>query len=149
MASLSREIDRVMCSWGSPCYFVADPSQQVLKVMKTIHIDPAEGDAKQKVSVVQEAIEGLLDADKTIAVTVVDENAMLSPQAAADRLGFSRQHVRRLIEAGELEASQLPNSTHWKIPMRAVLAFEQRRSDAEARADDFSRLLDELGAPAE
>ncbi len=118
-------------------------------MMKTIHIDPAEGDAKQKFSAVQEAIEDLLDADKTIAVTVVDENAMLSPQAAADRLGFSRQHVRRLIEAGELEASQLPNSTHWKIPMRAVLTFEQHRSEAEERADEFSRSLDELGAPAE
>jgi excisionase family DNA binding protein len=118
-------------------------------MMKTIHIDPAEGDAKQKVSAVQDAIEDLLEADKTIAVTVVDENTMLSPQAAADRLGFSRQHVRRLIEAGELGASQLPNSKHWKISMRAVLAFEQRRSDAEERADEFSRSLDELGAPAE
>lgn len=138
-----------MCSWDSSWYLVADPSQQLLKMMKTIHIDPAEGDAKQKVSAVQDAIEDLLDADKAIAVTVVDENAVLSPQVAADRLGFSRQHVRRLIEAGELEASQLPNSTHWKIPMRAVLAFEQRRSEGEERADEFSRSLDELGAPAE
>ena len=118
-------------------------------MMKTIHIDPAEGDPAQKLSAVQETIEALLDADKTIAVTVVDENTMLSPQQVADRLGFSRQHVRRLIEAGELEGGQLPNSTHWKIPMRAVLAFEQRRSEAEDRADEFSRSLDEIGAPAE
>jgi excisionase family DNA binding protein len=118
-------------------------------MMKTIHIDPAEGDAKQKLSTVQETIEGLLDADKTIAVTVVDENAMLSPQEAADRLGFSRQHVRRLIEAAELEGEQLPNSTHWKIPLRAVLAFEERRAEAEERADKFSRSLDDIGAPAE
>jgi excisionase family DNA binding protein len=138
-----------MCSWDSLWYLVPDPSLQPFQTMKTIHIDPAEGDAKQKVLAVQDAIEDLLDADKTIAVTVVDENAMLSPQVAADRLGFSRQHVRRLIEAGELEAGQLPNSTHWKIPMRAVLAFEQRRSEAEERADVFSRSLDELGAPAE
>lgn len=80
---------------------------------------------------------------------MADENAVLSLQAAADRLGFSRQHVRSLIEAGELEASQSSNSAHWKIPMRAVLAFEQRRSDAEERADEFSRSLDELGAPIE
>jgi excisionase family DNA binding protein len=138
-----------MCSWDSSCYLVADPGQRPFQMMKTIHIDPAEGDTKQKVSAVKDAIEDLLDAEKAIAVTVVDENAMLSPQVAADRLGFSRQHVRRLIEAGELEASQLPNSTHWKIPMRAVLAFEQRRSEAEERADEFSRSLDELGAPAE
>jgi excisionase family DNA binding protein len=117
--------------------------------MKTIHIDPAEGDAKQKLSAVQETIEALLEADKAIAVTVVDENATLSPQEAADRLGFSRQHVRRLIEAGELEGAQLPRSKHWKIPVRAILDFERRRSEAEQRADAFSRSLDELGAPAE
>lgn len=118
-------------------------------MMKTIHIDPAEGDAKQKLSAVRDAIEALLKADKTIAVTVVDEDTTLSPQEAADRLGFSRQHVRRLIEAGELEGARLPGSTHWKVPMRAVLGFEQRRLDAEERSDAFSRSLDELGAPAE
>jgi len=79
---------------------------------------------------------------------LADENAGLSPQAVANRLGFSRQHVHRLVEAGELEASQ-SNSAHWKIQIRAVLAFEQRRSDAEERADEFSRTLDRLGAPTE
>lgn len=118
-------------------------------MMKTIHIDPTEGDAKKKLSAVQEAIEALLEADKAIAVTVVDEDTALSPQQAADRLGFSRQHVRRLIEAGEMEGTQLPRSKHWKIPMRSVLAFEQRRAEAEERADVFSRTLDEIGAPAE
>ena len=118
-------------------------------MMKTIHRDPAEGDAKQKLSAVREAIAGLLDADKPIAITVAEESALLSPQQAAERLGFSRQHVRRPIEAGELEGEQLPNSTHWKIPLRSVLTFEQRREAAEARADEFSRSLDAMGAPAE
>ncbi len=118
-------------------------------MMKTIHIDPGQGDAKQKLSTLQETIEELLDGDKPIAVTVAEESAMLSPQEAADRLGFSRQHVRRLIEAGELTGEQLPNSTHWKIPLRAVLDFEERRSEAEKRAGEFSRSLDEMGAPAE
>jgi excisionase family DNA binding protein len=120
-----------------------------MPMMKTIHIDPSQGDAEQKRAAVQEAIDGLLDADKPFAVTVAEENALLSPQEAADRLGFSRQHVRRLIEAGELEGEQLPNSTHWKIPLHAVLAFEQRREEAEKRADEFSRSLDAMGAPAE
>jgi excisionase family DNA binding protein len=117
--------------------------------MKTIHIDPGEGDAEQKLSTVQETIEGLLDADKPIAITVAEENAMLSPQEAAERLGFSRQHVRRLIEAGELEGAQLPNSTHWKIPLRSVLAFEQQRAEAQERAAKWSRDLDAMGAPPE
>jgi excisionase family DNA binding protein len=116
---------------------------------KTIHIDPTDGDAEQKLSTVKETIERLLDSERPIAVTVAEEDAKLSPQAAADRLGFSRQHVRRLIETGELEAERLPNSTHWKIPLRAVLAFEERRAAAEERADRFSRSLDELGAPSE
>jgi excisionase family DNA binding protein len=118
-------------------------------MMKTIHIDPAEGDARQKLSTLQETIEELLEGEKPIAVTVAEESTMLSPQEAADRLGFSRQHVRRLIDYGELSAEQLPNSTHWKIPLRAVLAFEQRREEAEKRADEFSRSLDQMGAPAE
>lgn len=118
-------------------------------MMKMIHIDPSQGNAEQKLSTIKDAIEGLLDSDKAITVTVADEDSMLSPQQAADRLGFSRQHVRRLIEAGDLQAQQLPNSTHWKIPLRAVLALEERRAVAEGQADEHSRSLDELGAPAE
>lgn len=72
----------------------------------------------------------------------------LSPQEAATRLGLSRRHVRRLIDAGKLEAEQLPNS-HWKIPLGAVLAFEARRSEARAHADRHARELDRLDAPPE
>lgn len=117
--------------------------------MKTIHIDPSQGDAKQKLSTLQEAIDELLAGDTPIAVTVAEENTVLSPQQAAERLGFSRQHVRRLIEAGELEGEKLPGSTHWKLPLQSVLDFEQRRTAAEKRADEFSHSLDEMGAPAE
>lgn len=117
--------------------------------MKTIHIDPAEGDAKQKLSTIQETIEDLLDADKPLAVTVAEESTRLSPQEAADRLGFSRQHVRRLMEAGELEGKKLPQSSHWKVPLGSILDFEQRRAEAEQRADELSRSLDEMDAPAE
>lgn len=117
--------------------------------MKTIHIDPSQGDAKQKLSTLQEAIDELLARDTPIAVTVAEESTMLSPQQAAERLGFSRQHVRRLIEAGELEGEKLPGSTHWKLPLQSVLDFDQRRAAAEQRADEFSRSLDEMGAPAE
>ncbi|MBA3865557.1 MAG: helix-turn-helix domain-containing protein [Solirubrobacterales bacterium] len=130
-------------------FFATLGDSQECMTMKTIHIDPTAGNAEQKISTIKEAIEDLLDSDKTIAVTVADEDSLLSPQQAADRLGFSRQHVRRLIEAGELEARQLPNSSHWKIPLRALLVFEESRSAAEERADQSSRSLDELGAPAE
>jgi hypothetical protein len=47
-------------------------------------------------------IDRLLGKGKRITVTVAEEQELLSPQQAADRLGFSRQHVVRLIGYGEL-----------------------------------------------
>lgn len=44
---------------------------------------------------------------KHIAVTVAEEQELLSPQQAADRLGFSRQHVVRLINAQALGVGEL------------------------------------------
>lgn len=114
--------------------------------MKTLHLDP---DGREGASLVVEEIERLLGEGKRIAVTVAEEQELLSPQRAADRLGFSRQHVVRLIEAGELEARKLPGSSYWRIPLATVLAFEERRERAGERADAFSRSLDEQGAPLE
>lgn len=73
----------------------------------------------------------------------------ISPQRAAVRLGFSRDHVVRLINAGEIEAEQVTGSSHWQIPLSAVLAFEERRAEADRSAREWSRSLDELGAPLE
>ena len=114
--------------------------------MKIVHLHP---DARDRTALVSEEIDRLLDAGKPVAVTVAEESAVLSPQGAADRLGFSRQHVVRLINAGELEAHKLPGSSYWQISLAAVLAFEERREQARARADEFSRSLDALGAPLE
>jgi excisionase family DNA binding protein len=114
------------------------------KLMQTIHLNP---DERQAVSRVTEAIEGLLAEGKGVTVTVAEDREYLSPQQAADRLGFSRQHLVRLINAGELPAEKLANSSYWKIPIASVVAFEERRERGRLRADEFSRGLDELGAP--
>ena len=114
--------------------------------MRTVHLDP---DARERASLVVEEIERLLGEGKHLAVTVAEEQELLSPQQAADRLGVSRQHVVRLINAGELEARKLPGSSYWQIPLATVLAFEQRSERAGERADAFSRSLDALGAPLE
>lgn len=90
-----------------------------------------------------------ISAGQMVAVTIADEREELTPREAAERLGFSRQHVRRLVDAGELDAHRLPNSKHWRIPLTAILAFEERRAAAEKRADEHSRALDDLGAPLE
>lgn len=66
--------------------------------MKTMHLDPTAGD--QAASVAEE-VDKLLREGKQVAVTVAEEQELLSPQQAARRLGFSRQHVTpdRLREA--------------------------------------------------
>lgn len=114
--------------------------------MKIVHLDPA---ARERVSLVVEEIERLLGEGNHIAVTVAEEQERLSPQQAADRLGFSRQHVVRLINAGELEARKLAGSSYWQIPLATVLAFEERSERASEMADEFSRSLDTQGAPLE
>lgn len=98
---------------------------------------------------VADEVDRLLAEGKRVTVTVAEEGERLSPQQAAARLGFSRQHVVRLINANEIEAEKLPGSSYWQIPLSAVLAFEDRRATARERADELSRSLDELGAPLE
>lgn len=114
--------------------------------MKTLHLDPAAGD---QAALVTGEIDRLLGEGKRVAVTVAEEQESLSPQQAADRLGFSRQHVVRLIGYGELQAQKLPGSSYWKIPLASLLAFEQERERGRELADTWSRELDALGAPPE
>lgn len=112
--------------------------------MKTVQVT-SRGQLEELTS----TIEQLLDGGKQVSVTVAETDELLSPQATASRLGFSRQHVRRLVDVGELTGEQLPNSRYWKIPLASILAFEDRREQAARQADAASAELDELGAPAE
>lgn len=114
--------------------------------MKTLHLDP---DTRDQTARVTEEIDRLLSEGKSITVTVAEEQELLSPQQAAERLGFSRQHVVRLINAGEIGARKLPSSSYWQIPLGSMLDFEQRREHARELSDAFSRELDKLGAPLE
>jgi excisionase family DNA binding protein len=114
--------------------------------MKTLHLDPA---ARDQATLVTDEIDRLLGEGKRIAVTVAEEQELLSPQQAADRLGFSRQHVVRLIGYGELQAQKLPGSSYWKIPLASLLAFEERRLEGDRIAAQWSQDLDAMGAPPE
>ncbi len=78
----------------------------------------------------------------------VEEQEWISPQQAAVRLGFSHEHVLRLIDAGKIEAERMSGSS-WQIPLSAVLAFEERMAEADRSMSEWSRSLDELGAPLE
>src|SRR6185312_6376326 len=114
---------------------------------KTIRLDPTTG--RDPLRELDDVVRGLLDEGRHITVTVADDDEALSPQQAAERLRLSRQHVRRLIDAGELEAEQMPNSRYWKVSLSSILAFEERRGAARARADRHARELDRLGVPFE
>lgn len=95
-------------------------------VMKTFRLNPtAAGD---QAAAVAGKIDKLLREGKRVAVTIAEEQELLSFQQAARRLGFSRQHVRRLIDYGALEARQLPGSS-CRIPLWSVLALEERRAE--------------------
>jgi excisionase family DNA binding protein len=70
-------------------------------------------------------------------------------QQAAGRLGFSPEHVLRLINAGTIQAERMAGASDWQIPLSAVRAFEERRAEADRSMSEWSRSLDELGAPLE
>jgi excisionase family DNA binding protein len=112
--------------------------------MRTIHLT-----SRRQLAELTSTIEEMLEEGKTLAVTVAEDDELLSPKAAAERLGFSRQHVRRLVDAGELTGRQLPRSRYWKIPVSSIVAFEQRRERAAQEADEVAAQLERLGAPAE
>lgn len=114
--------------------------------MKTLHLDPSTQD---QAGTVAEEIERLLAEGKRLAVTVAEEDELLSPQQVATRLGFSRQHVVRLIGYGKLDAQKLPGSDYWKIPLSSVLAFEEHQERHRNLTAQWSRDLDAMGAPAE
>jgi excisionase family DNA binding protein len=84
-----------------------------------------------------------------VSVTLGEEQELLSPQQAADRLGLARQHVVRLIGYGHLQAHKPPGSSHWKVPLASMLTFDEERERGDRLADECSRERDALGAPPE
>jgi excisionase family DNA binding protein len=115
--------------------------------MKTLHVDSTTEEAS--VAEIHQTLHEMIGRGLAVSVTIFEEGEKLSPQQASQRLGFSRQHVMRLIDAGELEAEQMPGSSYWKVPLASILDFEERRDRANQQADEFSRSLDEVGAPLE
>jgi excisionase family DNA binding protein len=89
-------------------------------------------------------------AVKTVrAIRAERSGASWSVRKVADYLGCSPRHVRRLIAAGELQGERSEGSRSWAVPVRSMLAFEDRSYAARVRADRSSRELDALGASLE
>jgi len=117
--------------------------------MVRILIDPRTGSREAALEHLARTVAELLDAGKEVEVIVGESVELLSPQQAGAMLGFSRQHVRRLVDAGELAAEQLPSSRHWKIPLSSVAAFQERTAARLEKLKADSEELDRLGAPLE
>lgn len=96
-----------------------------MRIVKTFRLDPT---APNQATLVAEEVNRLLHQGTRVTVNIAGEKELLSPQQAATWLGFSRQHVVRLIGYGEIPAEKLPHSGYWKIPLASVLAFERTRS---------------------
>ena len=106
-------------------------------------------DADEAIARLLGDLQQMLDEGRDVRIMLVATGELLSPREAGEVLGFSRQHVRRLIDAGELEGTQLPGSEHWRITTASVETLLARRACAAAEADTHARELDALGAPLE
>jgi excisionase family DNA binding protein len=74
------------------------------------------------------------------AITLVPQKEQLTTQLAADMLGFSRPHLIKLLESGEIP--YLKVGQHRRLMLKDVLAFQKRRDKARRSA------LDELAREA-
>jgi excisionase family DNA binding protein len=84
---------------------------------------------------------GILEVGQ--GVVLVQLNAQLTTQQAADMLNVSRPYLIGLLESGKIEFTKV--GRHRRVPFRALMEY-QRHSQQEARAaaDEMSDLGQEL-----
>lgn len=111
--------------------------------MRTLHVEPGDPEALR---LIQVEIERLLDAGKSVAVTVGEEGEWLSASEVAKRVGCSRQELEWLIRVGELEAHLLGDERCWQVSLSSVVELEARRESARRRATVFDDLMGQLRA---
>lgn len=75
------------------------------------------------------------------AVTVLASEVQLSPAETAELLGLSRPFVTRLLDAGDIPSTNLPDSSHRVVRLADVLAFQHRR---ERRREGRRQIADAL-----
>lgn len=96
----------------------------------------------------QSALRALHAVSRVLAagqsVVVLEGQKDLTPNDAAEILNVSRPFVRSLIEKGELEAHAV--GTHHRIPLHAVLAYKQGRSERRRESlRKIGKLSKEMG----
>jgi hypothetical protein len=70
-------------------------------------------------------------------------------RSVAGYLGCSPRHARRLIAAGELEGERAAGSRSWAVPVRSMLAYEDRcyaaRVEPDGRSPEARRVVEASG----
>jgi excisionase family DNA binding protein len=79
-------------------------------------------------------------------VSVFLNDTEVSPAMAGKLLGFSRQYVDRLIAEGVLPARRLPGSTHRKLRVTDVMAFNRERQRKRRLITDMVERVVDAGA---
>lgn len=105
---------------------------------------PALVDAKGRRLELPEAIYSLLkdivgNMQRGNAIMLLPEKHQLTTQRAADLLGFSRPHLIKLLESGDLPHHKV--GSHRRVYLKDMLAYAKRR-DAE-RKSSLNRLAKE------
>lgn len=78
---------------------------------------------------------------------VVTEDALLTTQQAADLLGVSRQHLVRVLDAGQLPFSR--TGTHRRVRAVDVLELKRRRDRTRQALKNLTQLSQEVGGYGE
>jgi excisionase family DNA binding protein len=73
------------------------------------------------------------------AVMAIPAEVTLTPAEVAELLGLSRPFVGKLLDRGTIPSELLPESSHRRVRLADVLAFQARR---ERRAEGTRRLVD-------
>lgn len=73
------------------------------------------------------------------AVVAIPAEVTLTPAEVAELLGLSRPFVGKLLDRGTIPSELLPESSHRRVRLADVLAFQARR---ERRAEGTRRLVD-------
>jgi len=71
------------------------------------------------------------------AVLAIPAEVELTPSEVGELLGLSRPFVSRLLDQGEIPSERLPASSHRRVKLSDVLAFQERR---ERRSEGRRRI---------
>jgi excisionase family DNA binding protein len=100
--------------------------------LETVNIPAAELDALEefaRTSAGPELRDVLLTLSRAARdgsqLSVIDANAVLSPNQAAERLGMSRTHLYKLLDGGEIVFHRVGRDR--RIRVSDLIAFEARR----------------------